>query len=326
MSVSMEQQYRQALRWYPKTWRTVHGAVLLGILMDAAEERGDIVAERRALSDLRSSGLQARFGFLGRVVTPNIRDRVSAIALGIGVAFSIWAAMSSVSNATGQANFASQFGLRETTTFGPFLSPGVIHYATWIAAFVTALIGRPRATRIILIATLPIAILSRVLSEHLGMTSYISTTTVVMLETFAFLASFSPTSIRVRWRTWLLLSLLVTIGWLTWVETSTHQALPFIPSFGPFERYFFFFTQPYIAWVCSIGAGLVLVCVVIRHWTWAVVVAILLVPWLALYAVSSNHQGYLGGFAVWVVIGAGVIGVAAALSAKSRYRIQITRK
>lgn len=326
MNASLEHQYRRALRWYPKAWRTRNEEVMLGILMDAAEERGDNLPKKQIVAELRARGLEARFAFLGQVFAPAIRDRVSAVALGMGAAFSLWASVASFSNAAGQSAWVALYGLREATTFGPFLSLGIILYATWLAAFVTAIIGQQTATRVILVATLPVGILARVLSAQLGMTAYISTTTVIMLEAFALFAVLGSATSRARWRIWTVAALAGTIALLVFVVVTSHQPLAFVPTFASFERYFFFNTQPYIAWVCTTGPAMVLVCVVIQRWTWAAVISVLLTPWLALYAYTSDRQGNFGDYAAWLAMGIGIIGITAALSAKSKYRIQITRR
>jgi hypothetical protein len=329
MSASLEHQYRRALRWYPKSWRTRNEELMLGILMDAAEERGDNRPKKQVVSELRARGLEARFGVPGHVFTPAIRDYVSAIALGMGAAFSLWAGVASFSDSAGQSTWAAFYGLQKTTTFGPFLSLAVILYATWIAAFVTAVIGQRTVTRVILLATLPVAILARVLSEQLSMTAYISTTTVVMLEAFALFAVLAPATAHARWRIWMGAAVTGTIGWLTVVTLTSHQPLPIARSFGSFdsfERYFFMNTQPYIGWVCTIAPAIILVCVIIQRWTWAGVVSVLLTPWLALYAHSADSQREFGDYAAWLALGLGIIGLTTLLSAKSKYRIQITRR
>lgn len=62
MSNQLEQQYRHALRWYPRRWRARHQAALLGILLDQAEAEGRTHMSTADRSNLTRHGLAHRLG------------------------------------------------------------------------------------------------------------------------------------------------------------------------------------------------------------------------------------------------------------------------
>ncbi|HEY4267146.1 MAG TPA: hypothetical protein VGM94_03030 [Galbitalea sp.] len=326
MSAPLEQKYRRALRWYPKRWRAENEDVVVGTLLDVAGERGERTPTRTDLRSLHLHGLAARFGFLDRILTRAIRDRVSAIALGTGFALSAWAAFFEVRNARGLDRFSSLSAHGTTTTFGPFVSLAIILYLTWLLAFGASFLGRPWLLRLLLVATIPAAIVARVVSEQLGMSLFPSTTTVLLLEIFALFAVLGTPRPTARWRVWIGLSAAVAIALITWVLRGTFGFLVTGDNFAYFGRYFFFEAGPIggvISGFCAGGAGVAILCLVLQRWTWAAVVTISMLPWFALY-VSRDPGDFVFWTAAAIVVA--VLAIAITLRARGlRLRITLTR-
>ncbi|HCS61702.1 MAG TPA: hypothetical protein DIW46_09955 [Microbacterium sp.] len=59
--MSLETQYQALLRWYPRSWRTSHEAVLLGTLLDAAEAKNRTAPTVSEAWNIRWTGLGERF-------------------------------------------------------------------------------------------------------------------------------------------------------------------------------------------------------------------------------------------------------------------------
>ncbi len=325
MSTGLERQYRRAIGWYPRRWRADNEDVVVGTLLDVAQEHGGRTPSRSDLWSLRLNGLAAHFRFLGRVLTPAIRDRVSAIALGTGVAISAWAIVFGLVNARNVDSFTDYYGRGPATTFGPFTSLGIVLYALWALAFVASLLGWPGVMRALLAATLPAAIVARVVSESLGMNLFPSTTTVLMLELFALIAVLGTARPTARWRLRVGASAAAAIALLTFALSAVH-ALPTENGCFFFERSFFFRGSPvggFIAGLCAACAILIVLCLVLQRWTWAAVVTISMLPWFALYAGRNP-----GDFAFWtaVAIILAVLATSIALRATGlRLRVTLTR-
>ena len=326
MSAPLERHYRRALSWYPKRWRDTNADVVVGTLLDVAQERGERAPARSDLWSLRLHGIAARFGFVGRILTPAIRDRVSAIALGTGVAISGWAIFFELVNGRDVGRFANEYGRGVATTFGPFASLAIILYVTWVLAFGAALLGRPWLLRVLLVATIPAAIVARVVSEQLGMNLFPSTTTVLLLEAFALLALLGTARRTARWRVWIGISAAVTFGLVAWVLRGTHGFLIVGPNVMFFGRYFFFQAGPIgavIGGLCTAGAVFIILCLALQRWTWAAVVTISTLPWFALY-ISRNP----GDFAFWTAVAIILATLATAIALRARgirLRITLTR-
>lgn len=58
---NLSQQYRRALRWYPKRWREEHEEALIGVLLDQAEAQGRNRISRTDRRDLIRHGLRQSF-------------------------------------------------------------------------------------------------------------------------------------------------------------------------------------------------------------------------------------------------------------------------
>jgi hypothetical protein len=316
----LEQTYRRTLRWYPRKWRATNEDAVLGTLLDVADEAHRTAPAKGELANLRASGIAGRMGVFGRVLSPAIRNRVSAIALGTGVAISGWGIVFGMTNGQTVGNFYNFYGVGPSRTFGPFTSLSIILYLLWALAFVASLIGPAIVMRVLLVATFPAAIVARVVSEHLGMNLFPSTTTVLMLELFALLAVFGSPRPRAQWRIWVGVSAAIAIASLTWILWRGHY-LPTVNGYFFYEREFLFRCPPFVTWICAGAAVIVTACLAIQRWMWATVVTISALPWLALY-VSGNP----GDLIFWSVTAVLLALAAAAISLRmAGYRIHITK-
>lgn len=59
--MTLANRYRALLRWYPRGWRTTHGEVMLGTLLDAAETEGRTAPTAAESWSIRWAGLGERF-------------------------------------------------------------------------------------------------------------------------------------------------------------------------------------------------------------------------------------------------------------------------
>lgn len=59
--MTLETHYRRLLRWYPASWRAVHGDVLIGTLMDAAEAEGRTRPSGAEARSMMLHGIGERF-------------------------------------------------------------------------------------------------------------------------------------------------------------------------------------------------------------------------------------------------------------------------
>ncbi|QHC58873.1 hypothetical protein [Rathayibacter sp. VKM Ac-2760] len=124
-------RFRRALRWYPAAWRSEHGEVLLGILLDEAEERrrpGPTAGQRITLA---VGGLGHRF----RAGPGRSPATIGLLAL-VTAFFAFYVAV----------NWSP--GVRSPGAIGPFTNPSVLAGAVFAIALWLAVAGRTGAARI----------------------------------------------------------------------------------------------------------------------------------------------------------------------------------
>jgi hypothetical protein len=80
----IEDEYRRLLRWYPKSWRDKNEDVVVGSLLESARDN----RQAHITADDRRSIMFA--GMRQRAIGTSSRSLVATIALGAGVAFSIF--------------------------------------------------------------------------------------------------------------------------------------------------------------------------------------------------------------------------------------------
>ncbi|WP_085370269.1 hypothetical protein [Leifsonia sp. NCR5] len=149
-SPTLEDRYRRALRWYPPLWRARTESAMLGTLLERAEDESRTEPARGELADLRVNGLLQRMNAVVTIVPADGRRAVSSAALGLGAGFSLFFLVVfelDPLRVVGPADY----GMR---TFGPVLTPGVVVYALWLAAFLFAAFDWDRTARILLAASM----------------------------------------------------------------------------------------------------------------------------------------------------------------------------
>jgi hypothetical protein len=331
MSAQLEGRYRAALRWYPESWRRKNEDAMVGTLLDVAEERGESSPSKGDLRHLRARGIQARLGWAGRILTSTVRDRLSLIAVGSGVAISLWGVIFSIVDRAQlhgvllpKAFEAGRDAAYTATTFGPFASLDVILCAAWLAAFVAALAGRPILTRALLFATIPAAIAAGPLSAALGMPDHPSTSFLVLLGLLAVLGSLGTPRPTARWRQSVGLSGVIATLVLSLTLWQSHIALFVYPGMdyfhGPIGVAF-----PLDGWVCLAAPALAIVCIGLAKWSWAAVIAISALPWLAAYVQANAFSPSPGDVLLWIGVAVVLAAIAAGISLRTRHlRIRIT--
>jgi hypothetical protein len=133
----LRSQYQRLLRWYPREWRRRNEAIVLGTLLDEAQEAG---RDHPTAGDRRSlvlGGVVARLNGSGR------RSLVSASALAAGSVFALF--------------YGGLIGWDPVHHYagylGPFTNPLVIAGALLIAAFVLAMVRLMGAAHVLAIAS-----------------------------------------------------------------------------------------------------------------------------------------------------------------------------
>jgi hypothetical protein len=335
MSAPLENEYRKALRWYPNRWRTRNEDAVVGTLLDVAEDRGESSPSKDDLRNLRARGIQERLGWVGRALTASARDRLSLIALGTGLAISLWGLVfSTVDAAQLRGNLLPSWmggdplNLYAGTTFGPFASLDCILFALWIAAFVTALIGLPRVTRVLLVATIPAAAAAGPVSGALGMPDHPSYSFLVLLCLFAILALLGTPESAARWRLSVGISGMVATLVLSAAVLRSHIGLFLYPGMN-FHHGAIGTNFPLVGWICVAAPALVILCIALARWSWAAVIALSAVPWIAVYVVANSFSPSPWALVFWIGTVVVLAGIAAVISLRTRHlriRITVTRR
>jgi hypothetical protein len=312
----LEQRYRRALRWYPKKWRATNEDAVVGTLLDVAEDDHRAAPARGELADLRAAAVAARLGPTGRL-SANVRDRVSALTLGLGAAIGGAGLLALLWDARWMPVAARE----EINTFGPFASAGVILYGLWILAFVVALLGLRRLTRVILLTTLPVAAALYFFAPALRMNWSPTLTTIGILALLALMSlagrpAQTPSGVR---RT-----LISAGGWgaaiagTLWFQKATQGGVAgrtdwFI---GPLWQWLYF----------AIPFALVLALVLrqIGQRSWAGATLIMLIP-LFLFVVFGWSSQDLVERGIWLVVILTAIGLVYLVARLFGVRIRITR-
>jgi uncharacterized membrane protein (UPF0136 family) len=144
----LEQTYHNALRWYPKKWRTANEDAMVGTLLDLADNDRRSAPARGELADLRSSGIASRFGILARLADSEATALASVVSLALGSAISGAGLVSSAW--TWQSNGTTFHQLWSLTPLIENLGTGLSIYTLWLIAFVTAIVGLRRVTSVVL--------------------------------------------------------------------------------------------------------------------------------------------------------------------------------
>ena len=174
MSRSLAERYRRALRWYPRSWRSANEDEVLGTLLDVAEGEARAMPHRGELVSLAVNGIASRIGV---VVPSGVRDRVAAVALATGTAYSM---IYLFFNAW--APFATQFYVAPSPRSVPLITLVVIICALWILGMIFAFVGKHRGVRVVVGATiLAVGVLAIVSHSGGGELSFVPTVKVFVL-------------------------------------------------------------------------------------------------------------------------------------------------
>lgn len=203
-----EGAYRRALAWYPERWRRAHGEEVLGVLLDQADVAGRELPTAGERIDLALHGTRERLRAAGAAVPASVRDRAAAISLATGAMFALTTAVSIEWVPFGPpAEFLPAF-----TTFGPFGSPAIVLYGAWILAFVFAMVGLARTSRVTIALTIPLAIASRLAGDALDMWLRPSWTTLGAFILLALLALLGSPGRSQRGAGWLAIAAVIALG------------------------------------------------------------------------------------------------------------------
>jgi hypothetical protein len=145
MSAIDESRFRRALRWYPRGWRAVNSEVVLGTLMDAADADERVAPTRGEMRDLRSGAAGA---WLDSILIEAVRDRVSAVALGLA---------SGMALVLGFGQWWAPFGFAVYPRPDHVIWQPLPFSGLWLVALAAALLGWLVVSRIAVVLTLPAA-------------------------------------------------------------------------------------------------------------------------------------------------------------------------
>lgn len=287
MTRELEARYRAALRWYPESWRRRNADAVVGMLLDGADHDGRTDPASGELTDLALRGLAARVAV---VLPAGVRSGAATLAFGYGFAFSLVAFWSSW-----WAPFSRyRSWLRETTpdlsTFGPFLSPGVVLTVLWSAALVLFLLGSGRASRVVLAVSGVVAMLLPSVNALVPGWDGPSATNLVFFALAAFLAA-SAAPARRALAIGVPLWILLFVGVYAWNAMLT----PDLPSDRQFWYVFAARVPPSVLVALLILVAIVLL--LLRRPMAVGIVALAAVPWTAgwyLATIRDNPAGAAG--------------------------------
>ncbi|MCJ1682827.1 hypothetical protein [Rathayibacter sp. VKM Ac-2928] len=124
-------RFRRALRWYPAAWRDEHGEVLLGILLDEADDRGHRGPGIGQRTTLAVGGLRHR------LQSAPGRSPSTIVPLALATAFFAFYAV---------VNWSP--GVSYPGAIGPFTNPSFLAGALFAIALGLALAARTGAARV----------------------------------------------------------------------------------------------------------------------------------------------------------------------------------
>lgn len=313
MSASLERRYRETLDWYPASWRDANAEAMLGTLLDEAEATGRTTPSTGQTLNLLAFALLERT----RSALPGaVRDRVSALAWGLGASISVvmfvaveWAPWHSV----------ARLPVPWHDSFGPFVSASVVLVGLWVLAFALAVAGAGTVARWLLAATIPTSVALVAFDSQLWAAQRPPATALVLLAVLALLTLQGSPAATGRGRAWILVCAVAAAAvvvpavfdaprmsggrswWFpreTWTEAT--RPLPFV----------------------AILIVVALVALIARRRVWAAAIAIFAVPFVlnvAAIIAASGGAVYLAGS----IVALAILAIAVRLSG---YGIVVTRR
>ena len=256
----------------------------------------------------------------------SVRDRASALAWGLGAALSAamfvtteWAPWATGDQYGLPWKTGGQYGLPLDAAFGPFTSAGAVVLGLWMAAFVVAVAGAGTVARWMLAATFPASVALVAFDSQSWAVLRPTSTGLLLLGLLALYAmQGSPTSTR-RGRAWMVVAAIGATGFVLPLvfRVSSWNVLYdwWIPRmiWGEVVR-----PLPYL----GVLAGVVLIAVIARRYTWAGAALLLCVP--PLLCIAAMVVAY--GEAMPILIGVVVVVLLGVLVRSSGYRLVLQRR
>ncbi len=318
MSAELEVRYRAALRWYPRAWRAENADAIVGVMLDQADAEGRSVPSRAELRNLASSGLSQR---LESIAPQAVRDRVAAIALGIGTAYALimfvaseWAPFASTGPRNGWLlpDSGPVYRDLQTVGFGPFASILVIEYGMWVLAFVLVMLKYSRSAIVVLFATVPLLVVVRSLRSDDIAILQPTTAALVVVALLAVLATVGRPA-RLHRRTVIAMSIGAAAAAVAFLVMSHDQPL--------FQGRLSAGATLGVLNAPIFGGLLVLAAILLairRQRAWAVAALVAASPWLAL--TTLYFTPFAIGFALGGLVGMLCLAIAAVVWKANRPR------
>jgi hypothetical protein len=191
----LEDRYRAALRWYPRKWRSANEDVVVGTLLDVADDDHRTKPAKGELANLRHSGIQTWIARTGGAIPRDVRERAAVIALALGLTLAVSGIYYSVVFFEFLRTFIDP---RFSQIF--LIDIGPVYYLVWIAASVSALVGARRAARALVVISVPLSIAVPLVSNALHFSNSPGVITIAFLDVLAaiYLAGSPLRSRRMR--------------------------------------------------------------------------------------------------------------------------------
>jgi hypothetical protein len=317
MSAALESTYRRAMRWYPKRWRAANEDAVLGTLLDQAEEQGRAKPARGELSDLRANGLARRLGPLGRVPA-SVRDRMAALAFGLGVGISIVALVVMPIQAAAFPSVVTAY----LTFVGPYIGFSFVFYGLWILSAIAGVLGWTWIARALVLLAIPVSI-----AVHIGFARVIdwppTSTTIILMSTLAVMSLLgNPFAFR-RGRLWIAVSALgwaAFDGFTTWYQIVSKGGAAGRTDWSVGDLWMWLY------WIVPFAVILALVLHSVRRNPWGGAILLLLVPLTAFVVFGWKPQlDDLIDRATLLGIGIAIIAVVYLAIRLIRVKVTITR-
>jgi hypothetical protein len=310
---ALEQQYRAVLRWYPRTWRDENADVVVGTLLDVAEDDGHDRARISEMANLAINGLLARMRMLPAIVPSAVRDRTATGALAAGAAISLTAMMQLESSPHRHAHVFSG----DIATFGPFASPAILVYVVWLVALLASVAGFTLTSRWLTALTIPVAVTTRIVADATEMLLRPTWTFYALLLVLAILATLgNPASGRAGIR-WLLLWFVPLTGVFLLPQLTSHVA---------FQDPLWLDVPTWLSWSPLIAFLAAVTFRLFGHSSWSVAVLILGLPFTAASLSGMGNRAFHEVAEIALLIAIAIIGALILLRLLGlRVRIQRAR-
>lgn len=297
---SLEARYRSALGWYPSAWREANADVVTGTLLDRADAEDRDRPRVGELLDLALHGLAARVRRAPIVVPAPVRDRAASVALGMGAMLAL--VLSFQLEALGLRRVDPYFD--GATTFGPFASPMIVVYAAWVLGFVAAMVGLTRTSRWVIAATIPLAIVGRLVADWQGMWMRPTSTTTAFFVLLALLALIGRPAADRRGAGWLAVAGALSLG-------AFLVPIALRPNAGVFRDPFLWSwpVDPVIATLPFVAIALAIILRLAKRPSWSGATLLVALPWTAVALFGGKHLEEIAATAAVLIVVAAAVAV-----------------